>query len=332
MNHNCKIICLTPVKNEAWILDDFLKCTSIWADYIIIADQNSTDGSREIARKYPKVILIENNSDEYNELERQKLLLQEARKINEKRLLVALDADEFLTSDFKEKPEWEQILNSKPGSAFCFKWLNISPTLKDGWISPHALPFILMDDNKPHTGEFIHNARLPITKGYETLITDNIYILHFQYVFWERMKSKHRYYQCLELINYPSKDAIDIYRMYHHMYAVKGTEKVPLKQNYFYLYEKEGVKLLKYPKYQIFWFDVEVLNFFKVYSEGYFKKINVWNIDWVSIAKQLNLPIPKDPRSFLDKSILLFLTLTQKYKDKHFVKRIERTIKYRFKW
>ena len=36
-----KIICLTPVKNEGWILERFLKCTSLWADYIIIADQSS---------------------------------------------------------------------------------------------------------------------------------------------------------------------------------------------------------------------------------------------------------------------------------------------------
>jgi glycosyltransferase involved in cell wall biosynthesis len=45
------IICLTPVKNEAWLLDRFLQATSLWADFIIIADQMSTDGSQEIAKK-----------------------------------------------------------------------------------------------------------------------------------------------------------------------------------------------------------------------------------------------------------------------------------------
>ena len=56
-----KIICLTPVRNEAWILKAFLSATSLWADIIIIADQMSTDGSREIARQFPKVKLLENN-------------------------------------------------------------------------------------------------------------------------------------------------------------------------------------------------------------------------------------------------------------------------------
>ncbi len=42
------LICLTPIRNEAWILERFLQCASLWADYIIIGDQNSDDGSREI--------------------------------------------------------------------------------------------------------------------------------------------------------------------------------------------------------------------------------------------------------------------------------------------
>ena len=73
------VICLTPVKNEAWILERFLRCASLWADYIIIADQGSDDGSVEIATRFPKVILVENPSSIFNEPERQKLLLEAAR-------------------------------------------------------------------------------------------------------------------------------------------------------------------------------------------------------------------------------------------------------------
>ncbi|MFZ0503142.1 MAG: glycosyltransferase family 2 protein, partial [Chthoniobacterales bacterium] len=60
------VICLTPIKDEAWILERFLKCASTWADHIIIADQQSKDGSKEIARRFPKVTLIENNSESFN--------------------------------------------------------------------------------------------------------------------------------------------------------------------------------------------------------------------------------------------------------------------------
>jgi len=41
MTNQPLLICMTPVRNEAWILHAFLKATSLWADHIIIADQNS---------------------------------------------------------------------------------------------------------------------------------------------------------------------------------------------------------------------------------------------------------------------------------------------------
>ena len=65
---------MTPVKNEAWILPLFLQSASIWADYIIIADQSSTDGSREIASRFPKVVLIENDSADLDEEYRNHIL------------------------------------------------------------------------------------------------------------------------------------------------------------------------------------------------------------------------------------------------------------------
>ena len=83
------VICLTPVRNEEWILDRFLRCASLWADHIIVADQGSDDRSREIARSFPKVTLIRNDSAEFNEPERQKMLIDAARQIPGPRLLIS---------------------------------------------------------------------------------------------------------------------------------------------------------------------------------------------------------------------------------------------------
>ena len=88
-----KIIVVTPVKNEDWILDRFLSVTSQFADLIIIADQNSTDKSIEICQRYPKVKLIQNNSEQYDEASRQILLLQTARElVPEHKIILALGA------------------------------------------------------------------------------------------------------------------------------------------------------------------------------------------------------------------------------------------------
>ena len=80
-------VVLTPVRNEAWVLRAFLEATSLWADYIIIADQMSTDGSREIAKEYPKVILIDNNRKEMHMAATRRLLFEEAKKIEGEKLL-----------------------------------------------------------------------------------------------------------------------------------------------------------------------------------------------------------------------------------------------------
>ena len=90
-------IVMTPTRNEAWMIRAFLECNGLWADYIIIADQMSTDGTREIIKAYsqplPKgngdkknraeVILIDNTNPEFNEAERQAMLVEKAREVAE---------------------------------------------------------------------------------------------------------------------------------------------------------------------------------------------------------------------------------------------------------
>ena len=94
------LVVLTPVRNEAWILHAFLKATSLWADYIIIADQMSTDGSRDIYSQYEKVIVVDNPREEMHQARTRQLLFKAAQKIEGDKILFALDADEFLSGDF----------------------------------------------------------------------------------------------------------------------------------------------------------------------------------------------------------------------------------------
>ena len=129
-NPNIKLICLTPVRNEAWILKAFLTATSLWADYIIIADQGSTDGSREIALSFSKVILLDNPAKEMHQAQARKLLFDKAAEIKGDKILFALDADEFLSGNFTHTSGWTRIINSKIGEAFCFRWLTLSENPK----------------------------------------------------------------------------------------------------------------------------------------------------------------------------------------------------------
>ncbi|MDZ4200026.1 MAG: glycosyltransferase family 2 protein, partial [Kiritimatiellia bacterium] len=196
-----KIICMTPVKNEAWILKRFLTCASLWADHIIVADQDSSDTSREIAASFPKVILIENPSAVFNEPQRQKMLIDEARKIAGPKILIALDADEMLPPGAWESPEWRTMLESPPGTVILFRWANICHGWRQMWISDSVFPGGYVDDGASHEGRDIHSPRVPCPEGANGVEMTETKVLHLQYTDWQRMESKHRWYQVWERLN-----------------------------------------------------------------------------------------------------------------------------------
>lgn len=105
------------------------------ADYIVIADQQSTDGSREVARRFEKVVLVDNPHEAYDEGARQRLLIDSARQlpVSGKRILIALDADEMFSANWMESPEWQQLLAAPPGTVLYFRWANIGPDVACAW-------------------------------------------------------------------------------------------------------------------------------------------------------------------------------------------------------
>ncbi|WP_432459147.1 glycosyltransferase family 2 protein [Agarivorans sp. QJM3NY_25] len=273
-----KLICMTPIKNEAWILDKFLAAASVWADHIIIADQHSDDGSKEIALKYKKVIYIENNSKEFNEPERQKLLITEARKIPGKKLLVALDADEFISGDAFESADWKEMINAEPGTVFKFKWPFITNTFDKYWAGETAkMPFAYMDDGAEHVGSKIHSIRIPFPKHAKEQQIHDFVVMHFMYTDWKRMQSKHRWYQCYERCEYPKKSVIAIFRRYNHMYRVRDSEKNIIPDSWFITYSKLAINLKSTVINQSYYWDPLVDEMVKAYGKEYFKYIDLPN-------------------------------------------------------
>jgi len=325
-----KIICLTPVKNEAWILEKFLKSTSLWADHIIIADQGSTDGSREIAEKFSKVILIENNSQVYNELERQKMLIDESRKIHGDKILIALDADESLTADSINNKEWETIRHLDCGTVIRFIWVNLRLDKNVYWNAPDKMPFGFIDDGSSHIGLIIHSPRIPTSKKKLEYFAKNIKVMHFQYTDWERMKSKHRWYQCWERINYPKKSGIGIYRQYHHMYAVKKDKLKTIPGEWLGGYKIKGIDYSSIKSENVYYWDFEVINLFKKYGVNFFSKVAIWDRDWNEVAELAGFEealLFNDPRTIFEKLISFWSEKTQYFSNSLIVKIIDKLLK-----
>lgn len=272
-------------------MDRFLKAVSIWADYIVIADEGSSDSSKEIAFKYKKVLYVPNNQKEFNEQGRQELLINEARKIPGNNLFVALDADELLTADSLKSPEWERMKNADPGTVFLFHWNNIRPGGKTYWEANQLMPFGFMDDRKSKVGHsLIHNPRIPFGNQNSHVTLNDIKILHLQYINWERMKSKHRWYMCYETVE-NRKPWWKIYLEYHHMYAVNKNKIKPIPKEWIDEYKKWEIDITAFKKEKEYWWDKEVLEYFKKYGVKKFGMLDIWDRKWVGYNDPQNLAL-----------------------------------------
>lgn len=283
-----KIIVLTPVKNEDWILDRFLAVCSIFADHIIIADQQSSDDSRNICAKYEKVILLDNNSDNFNEAERQLLLLNTARELfGNNHILLAIDADEILSANSLASKEWEKIQLSKPGSVLYFEKPSLYKNTKTvirikgvGW------PLGYVDDGTEHKPEKIHSTRIPNPINSEKVYFEEIKFVHYNSVRLDAFASKQRMYSMLENI-YKTKKLRHRLRMYDVNINLIGPEDYceSSKDEWFKGWEDLGIDMHTIPTSKYYWYDYEALKLFQQFGLERFVYDDIWNFDWESFRK-----------------------------------------------
>jgi glycosyl transferase family 2 len=309
------VVCITPVKNEAWILPRFLACASVWADHIVIADQGSTDGSREIALQCPKVTLIENTAADYDEGARQRLLLEAARRIPGRRLIVALDADEALTANLLSSPEWQAPLEAEEGTVIRFDWVNLMPGIETCWIPPEPLALGFVDDGRNHRGDRIHSTRLPVPDGAPELVLRDVKALHYQHASPGRMRSKQRWYQCWERINHPGKRPIQLYRQYHQADAIPSAWSHAVDPEWLEAYEQRGIDMHSVSDAEAHWWDAEVIDWMAEHGVSPFRRLDIWDVDWGELARQTGRQLPPeaglDPRSRSERAVHAWLERTQ---------------------
>ena len=321
-----KIIVLTPVRNEAWILNQFLSSTSFFADCIIIADQQSTDDSRIICSKYPKVHLIENKSETYDEASRQVLLIEKARELfpDDKRILFCLDTDELFSANSLDCADtWEKLRNLIPGTAIYIEKPDILNGIKKcvRW-KDNYFPIGYVDDGFKHTAQNIHSKRIPSNpNGYNEYIND-IKILHFAHTRKNVQSAKLRYYAVIENINHSKPYYLRRYAypcFYNEKKNYPAANIEPITPAWLKKWGDLDIDLYNLDDPQFSWHDFEVLNFFQKYGCKKFWWDNLWGFDWetcASLAHEKNpgsasVPILKPGvflTIFLKLSDILYLT------------------------
>jgi len=317
------LICMTPVRNEAWVLQAFLKATSLWADYIILADQQSTDRSKEIAMCYPKVILIENSCPEFNESERQKMLIGRARQIVGDKILIGLDADEIFSANYIDTEDWKKIKRSKPGDVFCFRWANICMNQKEYWSPETYFPWMFHDDGKEPHGNYvrnIHSMRIPfpIEEKQMFYVTD-FKVMHLSYLNNFRNESKNRFYKFVDWeMNHRS--TISLSRVYMQL----TLNDLILVLDFNYVYKKPLYDFNLFDNVEIdtnkFWFDDYVKERINRYPIENIRKLDIWNKEFLSEYKMI------DPRTFNNKIIHFYLRTSSGISKTFFIRLIDKIL------
>lgn len=228
-NNRTKLIVITPVRNEAWVLEAFLAHCSSWADHIIIADQYSTDGSREICAKFPKVTLIDNPTREWVEYKCRARLLEEAQRIPGDKIIFGLDADEFLSEGFEKTEGWRHIVESQPNEIFCFSWLNLFGDYKHGeidnfkaeWAAHFPEEMDIVNEYLQREKHAVHCQRVPCLENCRYTEIDDIRFVHLGSINRQRVRNKVDFYQVVNIDKNPDKaNPISMYRSYtdivHH--------------------------------------------------------------------------------------------------------------------
>lgn len=316
------LVVLTPVRNEAWVLPAFLKATSLWADHIIIADQMSTDGSRDIYTQYEKVTVIDNHQLVMHQAKARQLLFEAAKKIEGDKILFALDADEFLSGDFVNTPSWKIILDSEPGDVFSFSWINLLPNkVQYSKTKPLYWAAHLSEDdlvNGKYPDNHIHEWRLPWPENVNhEYIIDDISFIHFANLNVKRQQNKSIFYQVSTAFMEKKYSGVKLFRQYYPYISIiqENVQNVPL--NLYSFYNSKKIDLFDYINLD----DVGqhyvnvVLSHLSQKKLKHFAKLNIWESD---IVKDNLLP---NPQTMLDKLIMYYLKSTKKY-DKMLVVRM----------
>lgn len=337
MESRTKVIVVTCVKDEAWMLDRFLATCSRFADHIIISDESTgLDDSRAIFQKYPKAIVHANDGPSMQFDLRKRFVFDEARKIQcDKRIIVAIDADEVLSANLLESLEWQTVLAAAPGTLFHLQWVNL-------WLMPqrykvesnglygHYGRNIWVDDGiseiPEHGVQGMHMVYTPQRAANHVYLTE-IVCLHYQFCNWQRMEAKHRYYRVHEKVNIAKLSDLGIARMYGYMRS-KLINSAPSPSDWFDGWQKLGLDMTSLGTEELYYFDLEVLKLLDRHGTDLFVFQDIWSADWeiiIARAKDRGL-LPQDYQLQRPKPSLaskLFQTYIRKTIDMPLIRKIE---------
>jgi hypothetical protein len=206
-----RIVCLTPTRDEAWVVGFTGRANAGRFDVSCYYDQRSADGTDGIVAALPGALLRANENPAFNEAERQLALIAMARELGA-RAFVALDADELLMGPAAAfRAELDAL---PPGTAVHYEWINVAPGGERFWSAEFKrLGFV--DDGSAHRPLPFHSERVP--EGQAAVRSHAAVAVHLQYLNRVRFCLKHVDYLEREFALEGNPSRLGLFRKYSHM-------------------------------------------------------------------------------------------------------------------
>lgn len=266
-----------PIRNENWILQYNLPNILSWADHVLIADQHSTDGTRELYKKYPEVEVIDNNHKGHsNEVYWQ--LLEASRRFGNENIIFYIDADEWVPAEMM-KAELD-TLEYVPGTMIEMSWPNPWGGFKqcrvDGVFNDIHKRIGWIDNGQyKHNSGYVINGHTALTPDCEgEVIRLKTPLIHLQFTSWERLQWKQVWYRCVEHIAGASSPSL-INNRYKHTLDPHPTSLMDMPREWS---ESLSVIPSEIALTPADWQKEAVLNFINERGVEFFEPLQIWHL------------------------------------------------------
>ncbi len=309
------IIAIVPVKNEDWILQKTLSALSLFCDYIIVGDAGSWDSTSRIISRFPKALYVANTNPHMGSVNRRQIILDKARELGSDNIIFCLDADETPSANLlRDERFWRQVYALQPGTSLLLEWISLWKSSRqyrdDASVWSHQYkPFIFRDDGVTNyaPGD-THESKVPIGFDHNPQKNEQIKILHFHFVLWDRMLAKQAYIRTQEFLLYNRSSFLINFR-YGITREERGLKIQPLPAAWLEDYKIRGISFDDFQMRPLYWYDVEVLRGFKKFGAGHYRWLDIWDLPWENkrqtAVRQHYSGVPaepvRDPRSAIIK-------------------------------
>lgn len=227
-----KLVATMAVRNEAWCLGIIARAALMWCDVLVCLNHASTDASSdilaEISHETGRVVVISEESPEWDEMRHRQMMLHVARGIGATHIAI-VDADELLTGNLIDRFVDPACIAMAPQSGQIVQLPGYN--LRGGINRYHANGIwgnrwfstaFREDARLSWSGDTFH-AREP--KGielrpYRPIAQGQGGILHLWGSSERRLRAKSALYKITERLRWPAKPVAEIERMYN--WAVYG--------------------------------------------------------------------------------------------------------------